>query len=432
MKHFIKYLAAAVLIVVSAFVLFEITGIYKIGLLDDNIEWSIDIKGVKNAIDFHKCRQVTYVAYKNKIKSVQSDGSENLIIEDDRLNIEKFLYYNEKLYFLSDDKLYEYNLKDNNKKVICDNIPYKGRYLKRQLIIKDNMILMAIGCATNSGIADNDGYENLSEIPYEKSAINIVLNGNNYGENKTGAYMAYGNSSIKGQKIQAEKFGNSSIVQINPENYKTSLYSFGIRNISGWDTDSKNNLICIVEGAENKGSRPIERDCDYIYKIEKGKWYGWPDYSGGDPIDSARFKNDTVVYRIINNPPNTTVAAPLYVFSKVQNAEYIAVDRDGSILEENSLIYYDKSKNMICSLNSNGVKKQLLKLQTKSNIKQILSKDGNVYILDSGIGCIYKMKSYNNKKIFNMPKEIIILVSVIVISLIIVFCFKQYRKKIKK
>ena len=432
MKHFIKYLIAGVLIVASAFILYEITGIYKISLLDDNVEWSMDIKGVKNAVDFDKSGQVTYVAYKNYIKSFERDGSESLLLKNDEFNIERLLYYKNKLYFLSNDKLYLYDIDRNIEKVICNDIPFKGECLKRQLIVKDNKILLSIGCATNSGIADNNNYENLNEIPYEKSAINIVLNGDNYGEGKTGAYMAYGNSSIKGQKVQAEKFGNSSIVQIDPDNYKVSLYSCGIRSISGWDIDSKKNLICIVEGAKNEGNRPISRDSDYIYIIEKGKWYGWPDYSGGDPIDSPRFKNEKAVYRIINNPPNKSVAAPLYVFTKVQNAEYMAIDSTGSILEKDSLIYYDKSKNMICSLNDKGIKKQLLKLQSKSDIKHILLKNHNAYILDSGIGCIYKMKSYNNKMIFNMPKEILILLTIVLGTVIIVLVCKQYKKKMKK
>ena len=66
---------------------------------------------------------------------------------------------------------------------------------------------------------------------------------------------------------------------------------------------------------ENIGDRPINRDFDYLYKIEKGKWYGWPDYSGGDLISSPRFKDNEKKSRIILNPPNKTVAPPMYQFS---------------------------------------------------------------------------------------------------------------------
>ena len=35
--------------------------------------------------------------------------------------------------------------------------------------------------------------------------------------------------------------------------------------------------------------RGIKNDRDYIYEINGDRWYGWPDYSGGDPITSPRF-----------------------------------------------------------------------------------------------------------------------------------------------
>ncbi len=430
MKHFIKYLAGALLITAGAFILFEITGIYKISLLDDNVQWSIYAKGVENAVDFDQDEQITYVAYKNYVKAFQNDGSEKIIFRNPEYNIEKILYYKNKMYILSDDKIYEYDIKHNISKIICSNIPYEGNYLKRQLIIKDNKILLSIGSATNSGIADKDNGENTTEIPYERSPINITLNGNNYGENKTGAYMAYGNSSIQGQKIKAQTFGNSSVVEINPESYEISLYCCGIRSISGWDLDSKNNLVGIVEGAQNIGSRPINRDSDYIYKIEKGKWYGWPDYSGGDSIDSPKFKNYSSVTKIISNPPSTKVPAPLYVFSKVQSMQYMVIDRCGQILEKDSIIYYDKNKNIICSLNESGAKGELLKLKEESNIKSIILKKEYVYILDSGIGCIYRMKADKGKISFCMPKEMEVVLIVIMVSMVFIFIYKLRNKNV--
>ena len=37
------------------------------------------------------------------------------------------------------------------------------------------------------------------------------------------------------------------------------------------------------------GSRPIENATDDFYYITPDLWYGWPDFSGGEPVDSPRF-----------------------------------------------------------------------------------------------------------------------------------------------
>lgn len=432
MKHFFKYIIIAVLTVIVSFIIFQFTEKYKINLLSEEIEWSIYEKGVNNAVDFEKSHDCTYAAYKNSIRKIKNEGTETTLFKDESLNIEQILLYNTKLYFLSDDKLYEYDIKKDKLQIILEEIPHKGEYMDRRIIINHNNLLLSIGSATNSGIAEIGESNNLEDIPYEKSPINIILNGNNYGENKTGAYMAYGNSSLKGQKIKAEKFGNSSIIEVNLKDKKSSLYACGIRNITGWDTDSEGNLLCLVGGAENKGCRPINKDSDYLYKIDKGKWYGWPDYSGGDPIDSPRFRSDKTVARIIKNPPNNIVSAPLYVFQKVNSVKYLAIDKEGDILEKNSLIYYDCSKNMICSLNFNGVMKELLKLKNNSEIENIKIRDGSAYILDSSTGCIYRMQGYNDKIIFNMPIEVAIALMIIMIAVVITFICKSNKKSKKQ
>ena len=83
------------------------------------------------------------------------------------------MFYDGKLYIISGDKLYNYDLSTSELNVMVSNIPSVGKYLDRKIIIKDNKLLIAIGSATNSGIADNDGTYDINNIPYDKSPINI-------------------------------------------------------------------------------------------------------------------------------------------------------------------------------------------------------------------------------------------------------------------
>lgn len=430
MKRFLKFLTISLIIVAGAFAVFEFSGKYRMSILKNNISWSIAAKNCKDSIAFDKDENGnTYIAYNNCIKSLKEDGREEILLQDKLLNIENLLYHENALYFISGEKLYKYDLSNKQLQEILENIPFEGKYLDRNLIIKDSKLLLSIGTATNSGVADDDGTYDVKKIPYDRSPINITLNGFNYGKEKTGAFMSYGNSSQEGSKIKAQNLANASIIEIDLKNNKTSLYACGIRNIRGWDLDSENSLIAVVGGMENIGVRPINRDFDYLYKLEKGKWYGWPDFSGGDPISSPRFKGETIVSTLISNPPNKVVPAAIYQYSRPGIIKYLSIDKDGSLLDKDTKVFYNSEENMIESINQIGTVYKLLKLKDESKISGIKYSQGEIYILDSGIGCIYKLQSNQSTLAFNLPKSIWIFILILSFTLVCVAIVKINKKK---
>jgi hypothetical protein len=433
-KRFLKFLIISIIIVVAAFGVFKLSSEYRMNILRNNVSWSVSYKNCKGSVAFDKDeKQNTYIAYSNYVKVIRDDGREETLLQDKSLKIENLLFYKNKLYFISKDNLYEYDLETKNLKSILGNIPSEGKYLDRNLIIKNSKLLLSIGSATNSGIASNDDSNySVDKIPYDKSSIDITLNGFNYGEKKTGAFMPYGNSSEEGQRIRAQEIPNSCIIEINLGNKKTSLYASGIRNVKGWDLDSEGSLIGIVGGMENIGDRPINRDFDYLYKLDKGKWYGWPDFSGGDPISSPRFKGEKLVSSLIANPPNKIVSAPIYQYSDVESIRYLAIDKDGKILEKNTKVYFDGKENIIEAINTESVVSDLLKLKDKSKIQGIKYSNGDIYILDSGMGCIYKLQSNDINLKFNLPKSIWIFIFVFLFVLTCLIIFKFYSKKVSR
>jgi hypothetical protein len=396
-------------------------------VLKSNISWSVQCKNCKNAIAFDKDENKnTYVAYDNYIKVIKEDGREEILLQSKLFKIENIIFYNNKLYFVSMADLYEYDLKNRNLKIVLGNIPYEGRYLDRNLIIKESKLLLSIGSVTNSGIASDNGDYPKNKIPYDRSYADIILNGINYGEKKTGAFMPYGNTSENGQKIRAESLANACVFEIDLDNNKSILYASGIRNIKGWDFDSDGKLIGIVGGMENGGERPVERDFDYLYKIDKGKWYGWPDFSGGDPITSPRFKGEKVISPLIANPPNKIVSSPVYQYSSVGGIRYLAIDKEGKILDKDTKIYYDNKENIIGAITKESIKFDLLKLRDESNIKGIRYSKGDIFILDSGVGCIYKLQSNDSTLKFNLPKSVWIFIVGFLFILISLFIRKSY------
>ena len=69
---------------------------------------------------------------------------------------------------------------------------------------------------------------------------------------------------------------------------------------------------------EDSGVRAVKDDVDYIYDIKERAWYGWPDFSGGDPITSPRFSDGTnkLSFVIANHPTEVTLG-PRYQHDKV-------------------------------------------------------------------------------------------------------------------
>lgn len=429
MKRFLKFLSASIIIVVIAFGVFQFSNKYRMNILKNNITWNIYAKNCRDSVGFDKDEEEnTYIAYKTYIKSLKNDGREDIVVEDKDYNIENILYYSNKLYFISKNKLFAYDLDKKSTDIILDKIPCEGKYISRNLIIKDSKLLLSIGSATNSGISEKDSYD-IHKVPYDKSPINITLNGVNYGEDKTGAFVPYGNSTKEGQKLKAENIGNASVIEIDLDNKNNmSLYACGIRNVTGWDIDSENNLIGIVGGMEDIGERPVKNDSDYLYKIEKETWYGWPDYSGGDPINSPKFKGEKLVAPLIADPPNKVVSGPYYVYDNPGIIKYLAIDKDGDVLEKDTKFFFNSKNNMIQALSPNYVCYDLLKLKDESVVSGIKYFDDDIYILDSGIGCIYKLHSNNMNFNFNLPPSVCIFLIVLGISLLIVIIIKENKK----
>jgi glucose/arabinose dehydrogenase len=88
-----------------------------------------------------------------------------------------------------------------------------------------------------------------------------------------------------------------------------------LRNPYGLAFDSNNKLIVSVDGADERGSRPIANDEDKVYSIDvlnstrnSSKFYGWPDYFGnGEPVISEKFQSNSssqpLQFLMQNHPP---------------------------------------------------------------------------------------------------------------------------------
>nr|MDQ3853005.1 hypothetical protein [Thermoproteota archaeon] len=199
----------------------------------------------------------------------------------------------------------------------------QGDYRTNQIAFgPDGRLYFGQGAATNSGVIGEDNYEWFRIMPsyygvvpfYDVPGQNITLTGQNFESSNmftpvdpsdsatTGAFVPYGNITTKGQNITGDPRCTACIVSANPDGTDLKVVAWGLRNPYGLAFDSNNKLIVSVDGADERGNRPIANDEDKVYSIDvlnstssnSSKFYGWPDYFGnGEPVTSGKFQSNS-------------------------------------------------------------------------------------------------------------------------------------------
>lgn len=423
MKRFFTFLIASIIIVSLAFGIIKNKNGYTLDVLRNDLELKINIKGLNKAKSFDINQNGDlYLAFEDTIKIIDSEGATKSIIRDGSLNIYDVVYFNENLYLATDNRIVKFSLIDNTFTTIIDNLPNKGLNREVSILIRNGNILFEIGSNTNDGIVNNRGENE------DISTVGWTLNGENFGEGETGAFSPYSISTDNGEKIKGDNIGNAAIYELNLESLETKLISHGIRNINGWDLNSENKIIAVINGIQDNTVRNIKNDKDYIYVIEDNMWYGWPDYSGGDPITSPRFTDGEPNKFLIKNHIDRNPSGPLYQYDYVNSLRSLAVDKEGIYLDKDTIIFSDNNK-AIYALMKNGYAKEIINLSEDSNINKIIVNDKGIYILDSGEGALYEVVKSENTGGFKLPYEVWALIIALFLTITIIVLIKNKKSK---
>ena len=423
MRKVFKNLWGILIFVCSICFIFIISKIYSappIEIKDKKLGYEIKFKGLKEPRDITLDEEGNiYVAYESKLQRIDKYGKVNNLLEKNEFNIDSIVYYENNIYICSDTRVYKYDIEDNRTTILINDLPNIGDYNKSKIIVNEGNLYITVGAVTNSGIVGEDNLW-LSKSPFSQdiSPKSISVKGREF--KGTGAFTSYNTKNTKGQVINGKLPGNSSVIKYNIEANKLSLYSWGIRNIEGIDFSSKGNIIASIGGMEDRGSRPIKGDKDYIYDIKESLWYGWPDYSGGDPVTSPRFKgkNNTRVEFILENHQTVNPPSPIYQHSNLSSIKSLAIDKYGVLGEKDGIYFYDYKDTIIYSLREKTSIIETISLPESKNISLKSNKEGLI-ILDKDKGFIYEIKEKSNLGFTRVDKKSIY-VSLLVIGVVIV------------
>src|SRR5687768_8567401 len=196
--------------------------------------------------------------------------------------------------------------KDGKQTVLVDGLPSFGdHHTDGPVMGPDGWLYFGQGTASNSGVIgeDNAKFGWLKRKPFfhDIPGQDIVLRGENFttkdvlnpgSRNKvsTGAFVPFGTPSTEGQTIKGQVKCSGSILRVRPSGGAPELVAWGFRNPFGLAFSPDGKLFVSDNGYDDRGSRPVWGTADCLWRVERGTWYGWPDFSAGLPVTDKQFK----------------------------------------------------------------------------------------------------------------------------------------------
>lgn len=196
--------------------------------------------------------------------------------------------------------------KDGKTTVLVEGLPSLGdHHTDAPVIGQDGYLYFGQGTATNSGVVGPDNYDYgwLKRYPsfHDIPCKDILLAGQNFTSDNplteakedkavTGAYLPFGTASKPNQVVKGAVPCSGAIFRVPLEGGALELVAWGLRNPFGIAFSPENKLYVTDNGYDTRGSRPGYGTGDVLWAIEPGQWYGWPDFSAGQPMNTDDYE----------------------------------------------------------------------------------------------------------------------------------------------
>jgi glucose/arabinose dehydrogenase len=201
---------------------------------------------------------------------------------------------------------------------LVENLPSLGdHHTNGPVVGPDHYLYFGQGTATNSGVVGTDNFHQgwLVRHPefHDIPGQDVVLAGVNYETRNplhaspparwfqrvfpslfptgdmavTGAYSPFGTLTRPGEVIKGQVPCTGAIMRVPLAGGPVELVAWGLRNPYGLAFSPDGRLFATENQFDVRGSRPVFGTGDLLWEIQPGRWYGWPDYFGGELVDDA-------------------------------------------------------------------------------------------------------------------------------------------------
>ena len=234
---------------------------------------------------------------------------------------------------------------DGRTTVIVDGLPGLGdHHTNHPLLGPDGRLYFGVGSVTNAGVvgSDNAAYGWLKDAPdaHDVPAHDIMLAGRNYEDRDvlddlrrpvlTGAFVPFGTETTVGQVIPGNVKASGAILRCELDGSDLQVVAWGLRNPYGLAFGPGGVLYATEHGMDSRGERHVVADFDDLYRIEEGRWYGWPDFASGIRLDDARWgPGGKGREPVLATFPEPQPPMPVVSFAPHAAANGIAIDGDG-------------------------------------------------------------------------------------------------------
>ena len=226
------------------------------------------------------------------------------------------------LYISHRGKITLLDLESGEREDLVTGLPSLGDHQNNDLLFgPDGALYFGQGTATNAAVvgSDNFVYAWTDRYPrfHDFPSRDFILTGENYealdlstpepsDKKSTGAFAPFGVNRSKGEVVRATVPASGAIHRFDLKNKTLRIHADGLRNPYGLALDKAGNLYATNLGYDDRGSRAVKNSPDWVVKVKKDAWYGWPDYAGKLPLTEPLFNSERGINRrplIVDPPP---------------------------------------------------------------------------------------------------------------------------------
>ena len=243
-----------------------------------------------------------------RLLRVEADGSTTVVAEGGRNGPWNGVAFADGAFFVAEGGQLEGGrilrvTPDGRTTALVEGLPSRGdHHTNGPAVGPDGWIYFGQGTATNSGVVgpDNAAFGWLHRFPdfHDVPCETVTLTGRTFAsenpltpdegdEAVTGAYAAFGTDA--GRTVEGAVPCSGAVLRVRPDGSGLEWVAWGFRNPFGLAFAPDGRLFVAENGYDDRGSRPAWGTGDYLWSVEPGAWYGWPDHAGSLVFDGARF-----------------------------------------------------------------------------------------------------------------------------------------------